>query len=87
MTTSSTLVTRSLQTLITRINDGTHKDSLPPQDVLAKDLGVGRSVMREALVILRFCNVLTIRPKTGTKINAREQWNAAILGMVEGVEK
>lgn len=79
----ASLVSKALATLLTRIVDGKYGDALPPQDALALDLKVSRTVLREALVILRFCNVLTIRPKTGTKINDRAVWKSVILDLVE----
>jgi DNA-binding FadR family transcriptional regulator len=79
----TSLVNRTLESLIKGIVDGTYAAALPPQDELSRKYGVSRTVMREALVILRFCNVLTIRPKVGTTINDRSVWKAAIL---EGIE-
>lgn len=82
MTTStSPLVKKALETLMSAINSGAYdEDGLPPQDVLAKQLKVSRSPLREALVILRFCNVLSMRPKTGTRVSPRSEWNCAALG-------
>lgn len=79
----ASLVSRTLDTVLANIIAGKYGSSLPPQETLAKELGVSRVVMREALVILRFCRVLTIRPKTGTKINDRSVWRPAILGAQE----
>jgi DNA-binding FadR family transcriptional regulator len=82
---SKSLVARALAVLLRHIMDGEYKAMahIPPQDVLAKDIGVSRSVIREALVILRFCNVVTIRPKVGTTINPAEQWKPLIYGVLE----
>jgi DNA-binding FadR family transcriptional regulator len=74
-------VARSLATLLKSIVDGKYGTTLPPQETLSKDLGVSRTVMREAIVILRFCNVLSIRPKIGTRIRPSSEWNAALLGL------
>ncbi len=80
-------VSRTLDALLAKIVDGSYGDALPPQDQLALEYSVSRTVMREALVILRFCHVLTIRPKTGTKINDRSMWSTAILSLAHEVEK
>jgi len=76
---AKSMVARVLKDVLSSIADGEYAGTLPPQELLAKKLGVSRSVMREALVILRFCNVLVMRPKTGTTINARSEWKAALL--------
>ena len=82
--TPTSLVNRTLSAILRRILSGEYAEALPPQDVLSRDLGVSRTVLREALAVLRFCNVLDVRPKTGTKINDRAVWKAAVL---EGVEQ
>ena len=82
--TDKSLVDRTLSAILRRILSGEYAEALPPQDILSRDLGVSRTVLREALSILRFCSVLDVRPKTGTKINPRRAWKKAIL---EGVEQ
>ena len=82
--TDTSLVDRTLSAILRRILSGEYAQALPPQETLSRDLGVSRTVLREALAVLRFCNVLDVRPKTGTKINDRTVWKAAIL---EGVEQ
>lgn len=76
-------VARTLATLLKSIVDGKYGTTLPPQEKLSKDMGVSRTVMREALVILRFCNVLSIRPKIGTQIKPATEWKSALLGLAE----
>jgi DNA-binding FadR family transcriptional regulator len=76
---AKSMVARVLKDVLLGIASGEYAGTLPPQELLAKKLGVSRTVMREALVILRFCNVLVMRPKTGTTINARGEWKAALL--------
>jgi len=76
----TSLVSRVLTTIVSRIADGSYGDALPPQEALAKEYQVSRTVLREAIVILRFCNVLDIRPKLGTKINPRSTWKPLIMG-------
>lgn len=80
-TSTSPFVTKVLETLMTAINAGTYdEDGLPPQDVLARELCVSRAPLREAIVILRFCNVLSVRPKTGTQVNPKKDWNWNVKG-------
>jgi DNA-binding FadR family transcriptional regulator len=79
MSRASPIVERTLETLLKAIREGEYGDTLPPQDVLAENLGISRSPMREAIVILRYCNVLDVRPKTGTRINPESKWDSARL--------
>jgi DNA-binding FadR family transcriptional regulator len=48
---------------------------LPPEAVLAESLGVGRLVLREAMKVLAAKGLVSIRPKTGTHVLPRENWN------------
>ncbi len=50
-------------------------DLLPGADELCALLGVGRSVLREALKILSGKGMIEARPKTGTRVRARAHWN------------
>lgn len=68
------LVGRTLAQLVEIIVASGAGASVPPQDQLAKQFGVSRTVVREALSTLEFLNVLTVRPKTGTRINPPDQW-------------
>jgi DNA-binding FadR family transcriptional regulator len=79
MSRASPIVERTLETLLKAIREGEYGDTLPPQDVLAENLGISRSPMREAIVILRYCGVLDVRPKTGTRINPESEWDSARL--------
>jgi len=86
-TSTSPFVTKVLETLMTAISAGAYdEDGLPPQDVLARDLNVSRASLREAIVILRFCNVLSVRPKTGTRVNPKKDWNWNVKG-AQAVER
>jgi DNA-binding FadR family transcriptional regulator len=76
-------VARTLDALLKGILAGKYGTTLPPQETLSKSLGVSRTVMREAIVILRFCNVLSIRPKIGTHIKPSSEWKSALLETVE----
>ncbi|WP_420606606.1 FadR/GntR family transcriptional regulator [Novosphingopyxis sp.] len=48
---------------------------LPGELELASELGVSRSVVREALRILSAKGLLESKPKTGTRVREREKWN------------
>ncbi|MCV9914944.1 GntR family transcriptional regulator [Burkholderia pseudomallei] len=47
---------------------------LPPQDVLAAEFGVSRTVLREAISRLLARNMVEVRPKSGTRIVDARQW-------------
>jgi DNA-binding FadR family transcriptional regulator len=48
---------------------------LPNEDDLAADLGVSRSVVREAIKVLQAKGLVEVRPKTGTRVRARRAWH------------
>lgn len=48
---------------------------LPGEIELAESLGVSRSVIREALRTLAAKGLVDSRPKTGTRVRARNDWN------------
>jgi GntR family transcriptional regulator, galactonate operon transcriptional repressor len=50
-------------------------DPLPPEDELITDLAVSRTVLREAVRVLAAKGLVAARPKTGTRVRAREEWN------------
>ncbi len=49
--------------------------SIPPEPVLCEELGVSRTVIREAVKSLVAKGLLTTGPKVGTREQAEEQWN------------
>jgi DNA-binding FadR family transcriptional regulator len=49
--------------------------SLPPEPVLCDELGVSRTVIREAVKSLIAKGLLVTGPKLGTRVLAEEQWN------------
>ncbi|ANW52789.1 FadR/GntR family transcriptional regulator [Burkholderia pseudomallei] len=72
---ASPRVQRVLDELITRIVDGEYTSGLlPPQDVLARELGVPRSVMREVTRMLTARRMLHARTKAGTRLTPRSEW-------------
>jgi DNA-binding FadR family transcriptional regulator len=67
-------VTLTLNRLVSSITSGHYKGMLPPQDKLATELHVSRTVLREALAMMLLRNMIDVRPKIGTKINRPDQW-------------
>ena len=49
--------------------------SLPPEPVLCNELGVSRTVIREAVKSLIAKGLLVTGPKVGTRVLPEEQWN------------
>lgn len=47
---------------------------IPPQDQLSKQLSVSRTVIREAISKLEYLNVISVRPKLGSKVNPPAEW-------------
>ncbi len=50
-------------------------DVLPSSEQLCERLGVGRSVLREGLKVLSGKGMIEARPKTGTRVRPRADWN------------
>ncbi len=50
-------------------------DQLPPEDDLTSDLAVSRTVLREAVRVLAAKGLVEARPKIGTRVRARSEWN------------
>lgn len=49
--------------------------SLPPEPVLGEELGVSRTVVREAVKSLIAKGLVTTGPKVGTRVQPEDQWN------------
>lgn len=49
--------------------------SLPPEPVLCEELGVSRTVVREAIKSLVAKGLISTGPKVGTRVLGDEQWN------------
>lgn len=49
--------------------------SLPPEPVLGEELGVSRTVVREAMKSLIAKGLLTTGPKVGTRVLTEDHWN------------
>ncbi|MEX3972229.1 FadR/GntR family transcriptional regulator [Paraburkholderia caribensis] len=56
---------------------------LPPQDVLARQLEVSRTVLREALSKLEYLNMISVRPKSGTTVKTSSEWRVVNLDVLE----
>ncbi len=50
-------------------------DALPNEPQLGEELEVSRSVLREGMKVLAGKGLVRIRPKTGTRVRPREDWN------------
>lgn len=58
------------------ILSGKYGDKLPKQEIFAKELGVGRSTLREAVSRLECFNIVECHPKSGTKIMPHAKWRS-----------
>jgi DNA-binding FadR family transcriptional regulator len=52
-----------------------HGEPLPTEDELRSSLGVSRTVLREAIKVLAAKRLVESRPKTGTRVLDRSDWN------------
>jgi GntR family galactonate operon transcriptional repressor len=50
-------------------------DPLPTEDELSGELAVSRTVLREAIKVLAAKRLVESRPKTGTRVRPRSDWN------------
>ena len=50
-------------------------DPLPPEDELTSNLAVSRTVLREAVRVLAAKGLVEAKPKIGTRVRARSDWN------------
>lgn len=50
-------------------------EALPPEPELAAQLGVSRGATREAVKALQAKGIVELRPRTGTRVRSREDWN------------
>jgi len=50
-------------------------EALPIEDELGAELGVSRSVLREAVKVLAGKGLVEVRPKTGTRVRPRRSWH------------
>ncbi|SAK88713.1 GntR family transcriptional regulator [Caballeronia fortuita] len=69
------LVAKTLDGLIEIVIATGAGGRIPTQDEISKRFRVSRTVLREALSKLELLNVITVRPKTGTTVNASAEWH------------
>ncbi len=60
-----------------RILKGSYKigETLPNEDTLSKELDISRGVLREATKVLTQKGLIRTRPKIGTQVTEKSQWN------------
>ncbi len=60
-----------------RIMKGTYRigETLPNEDMLSSELDISRGVLREATRVLTQKGLILTRPKTGTQVTPRSNWN------------
>lgn len=80
------LTDRVIEQLRERIADGTWplRHQLPVEAALAKDLGVGRSTIREAVRVLVHAGLLEVRQGDGTYVRSRREIDLALQRRVSG---
>lgn len=71
---ANSLVSKTLDHLMEVVLATESGHTIPPQDVLSTRFGVSRTVLREALSKLEYLNVISVRPKTGSKVNPPSEW-------------
>ena len=70
----ASLVDKTLDRLLEVVIEKGAGGSVPPQDQLAQQFGVSRTVLREAISKLLMLGVLSVRPKIGTTVNEVSNW-------------
>lgn len=70
----ASLVDKTLDRLLDMVLEKGPSGSIPPQDQLAKQFDVSRTVLREAISKLLMLGVLSVRPKVGTTVNDTSKW-------------
>lgn len=78
-----TLMYDCLRELMKAIIRGDYRNGMPPQDTLAVRMGFHRSSLREAIAVLRFCDVLEVKRKTGTHVLPRDKWKPVIMEVLQ----
>ncbi|MGF6603686.1 DNA-binding FadR family transcriptional regulator [Paraburkholderia sp. GAS448] len=67
-------VSKTLDHFMEDLLDGAFGAVLPPQDVLAKQYDVSRTVLREVFSMLLVRNLLDVRSKIGTRVRPVDEW-------------
>ncbi len=68
-------VTRALALQVIGAERNSQLISFPNEGELCKQLGVSRSILREAVKVLENKGMVQVRPRSGTKARARVDWN------------
>jgi GntR family galactonate operon transcriptional repressor len=68
-------VTRALALEVIRADRNATPLAFPNEAELCKQLGVSRSILREAVKVLADKGMVTVRPRSGTRSRARSDWN------------
>jgi GntR family transcriptional regulator, galactonate operon transcriptional repressor len=55
--------------------DFAHTGGLPTEPELVAELGISRNVLREAIKVLVSKGLIEVRPKSGTRVRAKADWN------------
>lgn len=68
------LVDTTLDKLLELVFELKEGGLLPPQDQLSERFDVSRTVLREAIAVLGYLGVLSVKPKRGTLVNPPSHW-------------
>ncbi len=68
-------VTRALALEVIRAERNGTAIAFPNEGELCKQLGVSRSILREAVKVLADKGMVTVRPRSGTRSRPRSDWN------------
>jgi GntR family transcriptional regulator, galactonate operon transcriptional repressor len=68
-------VMKSLALKVIENSRGTETVLFPSETELCEQLGVSRSILREAVKVLAAKRMLQVRPKSGTRSRPRSEWN------------
>ena len=68
-------VTRALALQVIQADRGGQLIAFPNEAELCKQLGVSRSILREAVKVLENKGMVQVRPRSGTRARPRTDWN------------
>ncbi len=68
-------VTRALALQVIRAERDAQLVAFPNEGELCKQLGVSRSILREAIKVLENKGMVQVRPRSGTRARPRTEWN------------
>lgn len=70
-----TSVTRTLALQVIRAERAAERIAFPNEAGLCRQLGVSRSILREAVKVLQDKGMIEVRPRAGTRARPRSHWN------------